>query len=109
MLRMAKRHFDKLGKALLAIWLVGALLLAAAGAAPAFHKILHKDAGQAGHQCAITLFADGQVDLSTAEISTSVPAVSVETTSTRVVSVFAPAIENLPAGRAPPVSVSPLA
>ena len=106
MVRMAKRDFNKLGKAFLAVWLIGSILLAAAaGTAPSLHKLFHADADQPGHTCAVTLFAHGQVDSATVEISVVAPTVSVETTSPFAFSVFAPAIENLPAGRAPPVSV----
>ncbi len=35
------------------------LVLAVLAASPALHQWLHADAGQEGHQCAITLFAHG--------------------------------------------------
>lgn len=82
------------------------LLLNALAIAPKLHEFFHADAGQTAHQCAITLFAHGQVDSTVVEISTSKPVIFVATTPQPVISVFAPAIENLPAGRAPPVSVS---
>ena len=84
------------------------LLLNALAASPSLHELLHADAGSPQHQCAVTLFAHGQVDSATVEISTVVPTVFIEKTSQFEFSIFAPAIENLPAGRAPPVSVSAL-
>ena len=90
---------------MLSLWLVTVVL----AASPALHELLHHDANIPHHHCAVTLLSQGQVDSATVEISASVPSVSIETTSQLVISFFAPAIENLPAGRAPPVSVSPLA
>ena len=84
------------------------LLLNAMVACPQLHELLHADADKASHQCAVTLFAHGQVDSATVEIFAIVPAVSIEATLPFEFSTFAPAIENLPAGRAPPVSVSAL-
>ena len=84
------------------------LLLDAMAASPALHELAHKDAGQASHQCVVTLFAHGLVDTVSGEISLVVSVVSVESIPQIVFSVFSPAIENLPAGRAPPVSASPL-
>ena len=74
--------------------------------APSLHERLHADAGHEDHQCAVTLFAHGQVDSATVEVAAVAPVVLVETVRQIVFSVFTPAIENLPAGRAPPVSVS---
>ena len=76
--------------------------------APSLHKIFHADAGESDHQCAVTLFAHGQVEAVGIEVASVVPSFSIELAAPLVISVFAPAIENLPAGRAPPVSVSPL-
>lgn len=104
------RHFKRHGKAVIASLLAGlVLLLDAMVVCPALHELLHEDAHNAAHQCATTMFAHGQVDSPTVEVSAVTPAVSIETTSQIVFSVFAPAIENLPAGRAPPAAVSSLA
>ena len=104
------RHFNSGIKTVLSVLLVAVVaLMLTLAANESLHKLLHADAGKASHACAVTLFAHGQVDSASVEASVSVPSVSVETTSLPVISVFSPAIENLPAGRAPPVSVSPLA
>ena len=79
------------------------LLLDAMAASPALHELIHKDADEADHHCAVTMFAHGQVDSATVEVASFMPVGLVETTRQVVFSVFAPAIENLPAGRAPPV------
>ncbi len=93
------------GKAVLASLLIGlVLLLDAMAASPALHEMIHKDARSADHDCAVTMFAHGKVDSATVEIATATPTVSIETTPVFVFSSFAPAIENLPAGRAPPAA-----
>lgn len=92
------------GKAVLASLLIGlVLLLDAMAASPALHEMIHKDAGKADHDCAVTMFAHGKVDSATVEIAAATPTVSIETTPV-FFSSFAPAIENLPAGRAPPAA-----
>jgi hypothetical protein len=92
------------GKAVIASLLAGlVLLLDAMAASPALHELIHSDAGSTTHQCVVTLFAHGQVDSATVEVSAITPVVSIETAPQIIFSAFAPAIENLPAGRAPPV------
>ena len=106
-MKLATRHFKLPGKAVIASLLAGlVLLLDAMAASPTLHEWIHSDAGSTDHQCVVTLFAHGQVDSATVETSAVTPVVSGETTPPIVFSTFAPAIENLPAGRAPPVSVS---
>lgn len=106
-LQLGKHHLNLHGKAVIASLLVAlVLLLDAMAACPALHELIHQDASSSQHQCVVTLFAHGQVDSASVEVSTVAPLVSVETTPQFQFSVFAPAIENLPAGRGPPVSVS---
>jgi hypothetical protein len=106
-LQLVSRHFKLSGKAVVASLLTGlVLLLNALASSPELHELFHADAGQAEHHCAVTLFAHGQVDSATVEVSALAPVVSVDSAPQIVFSVFAPAIENLPAGRAPPVSTS---
>ena len=101
-----KRHFKLHGKAVIASLLVClVLLLDAMAACPALHELIHKDADSDEHHCAVTMFAHGQVDSATVQVSAVTPTVSVETVPQIVFSIFAPAIENLPAGRGPPVSL----
>jgi hypothetical protein len=106
-LQLGIRHFKRHGQAVLAPLLVGlVLLLDAMAAAPQLHEFFHHDADAPGHECAVTLFAHGHIDSASVEVPvnhTIVPFVSAPPIS---FSVFAPAIKNLPAGRAPPVSTS---
>ena len=78
------------------------LLLDVLAASPELHERIHQDRASSSHECAVTLFAHGQVDSAAVDISAATPPASIETAPQIVVSVFAPAIENLPAGRAPP-------
>jgi hypothetical protein len=104
------RHFSSGFKTTFSVLLVAVVaLMLTLAANESLHKLLHADAGNASHTCAVTLFAHGQVDSTTVEISVSLPQCAIEITAPLVVSVFASVIENLPAGRAPPASVSPLA
>jgi hypothetical protein len=95
------KHGSKASIALLLAALV--LLLDAMAASPTLHELIHKDAGQAEHQCGVTLFAHGQVDSVAVDVPVIAAALSIATTPQIVFSIFSPAIENLPAGRAPPV------
>lgn len=89
---------------LLSVLLV--LLLNLLVASSSLHEILHADASHAGHQCAVTLFAHGQVDSAVADVSPAATVALVLLSPIPEFSGFAPVIAGLPAGRAPPVSVS---
>ncbi len=103
-----KNHFVQIGKPALAALLVGfVLLLDAMAACPALHEIIHKDADKADHHCAVTMFAQGKVESATCEIVIPQPTVLIETVRYFTFSIFSPAIENLPQGRAPPAVISP--
>jgi len=80
------------------------LFLNLLAAAPAIHERFHADAGHADHQCAVTLFAHGQVDAAIVDVPVSVPLVSAVDAPQIEFSVFSPVIENLPAGRGPPIA-----
>ena len=82
------------------------LLLNALAASPSLHELFHPDAGKVEHQCAVTLFAHGQVDSAAVDLTPAAVVASIQLSPRLEISVFTPAIENLPAGRAPPVSVS---
>jgi hypothetical protein len=82
------------------------LMLNALAASPSLHKALHADASEARHHCAVTLFAHGQVDSASADVVVAEPQTAVVFEPIVEISIFSPAIENLPAGRAPPVSAS---
>ncbi|HUC83585.1 MAG TPA: hypothetical protein VL970_00220 [Candidatus Acidoferrales bacterium] len=103
-MRVLTRHSQAHGQAAIASLLVGLfLLLNAMAASPALHEWLHHDAGQPGHQCGVTLFAHGLVDAAAGDVPMAAPMPSVEAVPSLVICVFSPAIEQLPAGRAPPV------
>ncbi len=78
-----------------------------AAADPGLHRLLHIGQETAlAHQCAVTLFAQGQVDTVAAEIHPVISDSFIGLIPPTTVSVYQPAIEDLPAGRAPPVSSS---
>jgi hypothetical protein len=105
--RFIRRHSKRPSQAVIASLLSGlVLLLNAMAASPALHEWFHSDAGESGHQCAVTLFAQGQVDSAAVEVAMVAPQTLVAANPAFEISVFGPAIENLPAGRAPPVSSS---
>jgi hypothetical protein len=51
------------------------LFLSFVGASPELHKLIHADAGSPDHNCAITLFAHGQV--ATANVSVAIVVLAV--------------------------------
>jgi hypothetical protein len=98
------RHFKRHGQAILASLLVGlVLLLNAMAAAPELHALIHHDADASGHECAVLLFAHGHLDSATVEAPVNQTLIPLEPAPLISFSAFSPAIENLPAGRAPPV------
>jgi hypothetical protein len=102
-----RRQFIQFGKPALAALLVGIiLLLDAMAACPALHELIHKDAGQADHDCAVTMFAHGKMDSTIIDLPVIVVVVSFVAEPRIEFSVFRPAIENLPASRAPPLPCS---
>jgi hypothetical protein len=80
------------------------LLLNAMAALPALHEFFHADADKADHQCAMTLFAHGQMDAADVAVAAIVPPVVAEYFSIPATLVLSSAAETLPPGRAPPVS-----
>jgi len=78
------------------------LLLNLLTASPSLHEWFHADAGKEDHQCAVTLFAHGQLDSPVVDVPVVAPLTLVVVVSPVVISVFSPTIENLPAGRGPP-------
>jgi hypothetical protein len=102
-LKYARKHFLQSGKAVLAALLIGMiLLLDAMAACEPLHEMIHKDADKPGHDCAVTMFAHGKVESASVDVPVTVATTPIETTPQMVFSVFSPAIENLPLGRAPP-------
>jgi hypothetical protein len=105
-LQLEKRQFGSLGRAGIALSLAFLILLLNAMAAfPALHELFHHDADSTEHHCAVTLFAHGQVDSFTVDVSVATPPASIGSVPPVIFPVFAPSIENLPAGRGPPASL----
>jgi hypothetical protein len=86
-----RRQFVQFGKPALAVLLEGVVLLLDA-----------MDADKAGHHCAVTMFAHGKVESASCEVVIPPPTIIVETVRYFTFSIFSPAVENLPHGRAPP-------
>jgi hypothetical protein len=98
------RQFNQCGQTVVSVLLAGIVVwLLAMVADESLHKLLHADADESGHTCAVTLFAHGQVDSASIEVPVVALLTFVETVPAVEFSIFSPAIENLPAGRAPPV------
>jgi hypothetical protein len=104
------RHYQRSGKAAIAVLLTGiVLLLNAMAACPSLHEKIHKDADNPTHECAATLFAHGKVDSATVEVAVVAAAAAVVPAPKVEFFVYSPAIQNLPQGRAPPAVSSPQA
>lgn len=107
-LQKQRRHFNPFGKSAIAGLLVVLILfLNAMAACPALHELIHKDADQPGHECAVTIFAHGKVEAATVDVSVPAATVLITVEPRFEFSVFSPAIKNLPQGRAPPAVSSP--
>jgi len=78
------------------------LLLDAMAACPALHKLIHQDADSASHQCAVTMFAHGQVNCPAVEVVAIVPVALVHFLLLNSVPVFNAPVATLPPGRGPP-------
>ena len=103
-----RRHFQAHSKAVVASLLVAlVLLLDAMAACPSLHELIHHDANNPDHECAVTMFAHGKVESAVIEVTIVAPQASIAVPLSVEISVFSPAIENLPAGRAPPFSCLP--
>ena len=104
-MQLLKHHHSRPGQAVLALLLIAlVLLLDAMMVSPPLHERFHPDAGEHGHQCAVTLFAHGQVDAAAVDVAMAGPLPWITPVPVTAASVFCPVIEQLPAGRAPPVA-----
>ena len=107
-LQYKKEHFCQFSKSFVAILLMGLVLsMAALASSETLHKLIHHDADEAGHECAVTLFAHGQVDSPVVEVAAIIPVAPVEFLPLASVSVFNALVVTLPPGRGPPVSLLP--
>lgn len=96
-------HRFRASRAFLATLLAASvLLLEGMAACPSLHELIHKDADSPDHQCAVTLFAHGTVDSAVVDTAMPAPVLFAATFQPVAFQTFAPAIANLPAGRAPP-------
>jgi hypothetical protein len=101
-------HSFRRSRAIIA-WALTALvlLLNAMAVSPALHAMVHADAGDTQHQCAVTLFAHGQVDAASVDVPIASLTALPERSLRFEFSVFAPVVDQLLSGRAPPVSCLP--
>jgi hypothetical protein len=98
-----RRYFNQFSKSAIGGLLISLiLLLDAMAACPALHEWIHKDADKPGHVCAVTLLAKGKIEAATVDVSIPAATLSIEASPQIEFSVFSPAIDNLPHGRAPP-------
>ena len=80
------------------------LVLGVLAANPELHQRLHPDAGQAGHECGVTLFLHGvEAVLVTAAVAAPPPALLARVPAPRREWWWAAPWDWLPPGRAPPV------
>jgi hypothetical protein len=104
-LQSENNNVMKLGRmsfGILSVLLV--LLLNLLAATPSLHKEVHADAGENQHQCAVTLFAHGQVDSPVVEVAAAIPVAPADFLPLTTVSIFNASVAMLPPGRAPPGS-----
>ena len=80
------------------------LLLNLLAASPSLHEHFHSDAGNAQHQCAVTLFAHGQVDAPVLDVALPILVASVEFLPQSSVPIPNALLATLPPGRGPPAS-----
>jgi hypothetical protein len=102
-LQLNTGHLCLYGRRALAALLVAiVLLLDAMAVCPVLHEMIHKDADEPDHHCAVTTLQHGKIESATCEIIIPEPTLLVEAPQHFRYSLFSPAIENLPHGRAPP-------
>lgn len=83
----------------LSVWLLGVFATSAQ-----LHEVLHADAGETGHTCAITLFSEGLEDSQAwAEVVVAPAFFPASDIIAVVVPPLADAANRLPPGRGPPL------
>jgi hypothetical protein len=104
-LQISKTNLIRRSRTLMSVlFVLQVLFLNLLAAAPALHELIHADAGHEDHQCAVTLYAHGHVDTASADVPVALPLTLVESQPAVEISFFCSTVENLPAGRAPPVA-----
>ena len=96
----------KAKKAHAALWLGVFLLLQAMVVFPGLHSLIHADASDPGHECAVTLFAHGQVHGTDAAVPVLRPEPAAVFIQSRREAVFVSRDVRLRAGRGPPSLLS---
>lgn len=86
------------------LWVFVVLLLNLLAASPSLHQLVHADANNPDHQCAITLFVHGQVDSPVTDTLATMPVGVIEIRPQSSVLNPDAQVALLPPGRAPPVS-----
>jgi hypothetical protein len=101
-----RNGFGRTAKTVLStLLLLQMLFLLVLVACPALHHALHHDSNSSEHQCAVTLFAHGQADMSAVAAAAVIPVVPVAFLPLTSASVFNALVATLPPGRGPPVSL----
>jgi hypothetical protein len=95
---MRQRFYAATAILSLAVW----LFMAAAEVWTPLHAWLHGGTIPDDDDCAIVAVTHGKIDTTPCDVPVVMSAIWVETTLRIEISVFCPAIENLPPGRAPP-------
>jgi hypothetical protein len=101
---MRQRFYAATAILSLAVW----LFMAAAETCTPLHAWLHGGSiPDNDDDCAIVALVHGKIEPAPCDVPVVTPATRVETTPRIEISIFCPAIENLPPGRAPPSVASP--
>lgn len=87
---------------LLVLQLVFLLVLVAC---PALHHAIHHDSDRSDHQCAVTVFAHGQVDSSVVAVNVNIPVTAVEFLPQALISILNTQVDTFPPGRGPPADL----
>lgn len=82
------------------------VLLAAFAASPALHQAIHSDAGDPDHHCAITMLAQGQIELPDCGAALCLAPTYYVYAPLVELSVSSGIVELLPPGRGPPALFS---
>ena len=96
--RMRQRFYAATAILSLAVW----MFMAAAEVWSPLHAWLHGGTIPDNDDCAIVALVHGKIETTPCDIPVVLPATWVEVIPRLEISVFCPAIENLPLGRAPP-------
>ncbi len=93
-------------RAMVAVVLVLYVLLVAFAASPVLHEAVHSDAANPNHHCAITLVAQGQIELSDGGTALCLARPCYTCAPLVNLSVSSGIVELLPPGRGPPALFS---